>query len=162
MKKFAVVFVMATMSLAAMACDRAVGSDCSDGFSAKSFLLVNRVDGNSGTQPQFSLQAVGEEVHVTAIFFTARADAPYEVDPPEGCTSLYENDPSERVLTISCPDGITVPADGETIVSMTLSGPWSEVRLYALHAEDAEGNPVYNDLSSDQAMLFNNPDPPTN
>lgn len=138
-------------------CSRPVGSE-----SERSFLVVNNALESSEGQPSISLMNIGyETVYVSGIGFVLNADDDLTVTTPPGCTSLYEDQPEERVLRIICSGDaeIVIPPNEEVIVNLDVQGSWSRLDLVQITATDTNGDPVWNDLSgSFDHPFWNNPD----
>lgn len=142
-----------------------VGSGCSRSVGAnyeRPFLIVSNALESSQGQPSISLMNIGDEpVYVSGIGFVLRADDDLMVTTPPGCTSLYEGQPEERVLRISCFGAaeIVIPPNKEVVVDIGIQGSWQRLDLIQVTATDENGDLVWNDLSGSFDLPFwNNPD----
>lgn len=134
-------------------CSQPVGTDCGE----DPFLIVNNAAEGSQSQPTISITNIGDDpVYVTGLGFVLNASGDLTVQQPEGCESMYEDQPEERVLRIICDEeaSMRVGPEEELIIDLPVSGPWHRLDLVSLTAVDENGENVWNDLSGNWNQPF--------
>jgi hypothetical protein len=106
--------------------------------------------------PAVKVTNVGPEAANVSVFrFTLVADDDVYMEMPENCTLMYEDDPGEMVLIVSC-TGISLEQDEILTMDFPITGPWHYLELTSIYSVIEDGDNVFNDISAAQPLMWFN------
>jgi len=106
--------------------------------------------------PAVKVTNVGpEEANVSVFRFTLVAHGDVDMEIPENCGLMYEDQPEEMVLVVHCTD-MVLDQDQVMTMDFPITGNWEYLALTSISAVTEEGDEVFNDISTGQPLMWFN------
>lgn len=106
--------------------------------------------------PAVKVTNVGPEAADVSVFrFTMVADDDVDMNMPENCDLMYEDDPDEMVLIVHCTN-IRLGQSEVLTMNFPITGPWHYLELTSIYSVTEDGETVFNDISTAQPLMWFN------